>query len=336
MEKIKKTRRLACVAALGMARLCLAAGIAAAQSAPMGDSAFTMSTFGGIETGTAKEFVYDGSFTESELDWNFSPFYLYGLRLDYSGRSGFFASLSLASALPGKVGIMTDSDWLYYDYGDYNKTDFSESDCYMEQAFIASASAGWLWRPQQNLQLGLFVALDYMNLEWSARDGYSQYPDDGSDWSADLAKDPLYGLGILYRQVYVIPKAGLRFVCRPAPRLTVEGSLAFSPAVSCDDEDDHLYRSIKYTESFRGGSLFEPSLSASYRLSPMSSIGLRVLYRSIQGLRGDEHLLLTQDYTVTSGGTSYTYPAGYSETYADGAGASLQCFEMTLSISVHF
>ncbi len=65
-------------------------------------SGFSMTTYGGIEAGTAKEFVYDGSITESELDWNFSPLYVYGLRIDYASSGGFFATLSLKSGVPGK------------------------------------------------------------------------------------------------------------------------------------------------------------------------------------------------------------------------------------------
>ena len=330
-------RRLAVrVGIFAFVRLCLVAGVATAASPEADGPGFTMTTFGGIESGTAKELVYDGSVTESELDWNFSPFYLYGLRLDYGARSGFFASLCLSSGIPGKTGTMTDSDWLNYEHGDYNKTDYSVSDCVTEQALFAEASAGWMWELQRHFDVGLYVSFQYVDLEWAARDGYYQYASDGSDWSSSLAEERLYGLGILYRQSYVIPKIGLRASCRPSARLSIEGSISFSPAVSCTDEDDHAYRSITFTDSFRGGTLFEPELAANYVVSPRSAIGLRISYRNIRGLRGDEKLTLTQDYTVTnSDGSTSTYPAGYSETYSDGAGAALESFELSLSLSIH-
>ncbi|HUW41653.1 MAG TPA: hypothetical protein VMV90_11660 [Rectinemataceae bacterium] len=86
-----------------------------------------------------------------------------------------------------------------------------------------------------------------------------------------------------------------------------------------------------------GGTLVEPEIAASYAITPKVRLGLRVSYRSIQGLRGDEKLTLTQDYTVTnSDGSTSTYPAGYTETYANSAGAALEYLEVDLSLSFQF
>ncbi|MDA8427599.1 MAG: omptin family outer membrane protease [Treponema sp.] len=229
---------------------------------------------------------------------------------------------------------MTDSDWPNYDIGDYNKTDFSTSDCDTERTFSTRALAGWMWELVRGLRAGLFASFEYTDLEWSARDGYYQYASGGTDWSSSLAQERLYGLGILYRQTYVIPALGMKLSYRPSARISVEGGLTLSSAVSCDDEDDHVYRSIEFTESFSGGTLVEPEIAAGYAITPKARLGLRISYRSIQGLRGDEKLTLTQDYTVTnSDGSTSTYPAGYTETYANGAGAALESLEVDLSFS---
>ena len=90
--------------------------------------------------GVVKEFVYSGTYIESELDWPLLPAFSAGLTLDLGARSGFLSTIDLQVGLPTRVGTMTDSDFLN---GDGVKTHFSESDNNMESAIMVSAQAGW-------------------------------------------------------------------------------------------------------------------------------------------------------------------------------------------------
>jgi outer membrane protease len=285
--------------------------------------------------GVAKEFVYQSGYTVSELDWPLLPVFYAGIRADFGETAGFLASVELQVGIPSNAGSMTDSDFLN---GDGVKTHFSEADGDLENAVVLTAQAGWgipfetpgggVW------SLEPFLEFEFIRLEWTAQNGYLQYPPETSlpftPWSPSTPQTPVYGTGIIYSQTYAIPAFGLRSTFPLMEGVTMTLSFTFSPYLWCSDQDTHLLRQLEFYDSMHGGVLLEPRLSAAYRVSSRATLSFDVLYRHIASLIGDE-------YAVGISGSSQTSelaPGQQSATTANGGGASLDVVNMSVTLEI--
>jgi outer membrane protease len=321
--------RLLAGIAIGAAILFGSSRMAAAETAG-NSSYFSLTTSAGFIIGGATELVFDSGYKMSELDWASQPLAYWGLEASVNLPSGWYARLGLKSGLSGKTGYMTDSDWQNWDGV---KTNFSESDSYTDQALLLNLAAGYDFSLADNMWIGPFLELSYLNFEWSARDGYLQYPPEF--YPTDSSGNPIYGpytpispntptttnsgIGIVYQQSTFYPSLGIHFAYRPLRQLKLSASFAVSPFASMTETDNHVERSIVFTSTMTGGLALEPRLSVEYRLSPRMSLGLDMSYIRIQNLSGD--LTETDLY-----GNSYLDPSG--------AGATFDAFEAGLTLSV--
>lgn len=301
--------------------------LAAARPAFGQDFTLTTGTSTGVILGMSKELVYDAGYKVSELDWPLLPAVYLGAVVDLTTKVGFLASIELQTAIPGRNGTMTDSDFLN---GDGVKTHYSQSDSYMERVIIVTAQAGWaipLPSGGAVTQLAPFLGFEYMQFKWSARDGYLQYPPPSetappyTPWSLSTLKTPIYGTGIIYTQNYYIPMVGMKGTARLRDNLTMSLSLAFSPYVWCSDLDEHIFRSLDFYDNLRGGWMLEPWVSLTYRITPQATVTLDARYRHIANLLGDTYIVVT--------GTS----GGQSPLFANSAGASFDAVNVSLTLS---
>ena len=295
----------------------------------------TTSTSTGVILGMSREFVYDTGYTVSELDWPLLPAVYLGAAVDLTTKVGFLASIELQTAIPGRNGTMTDSDFLN---GDGVKTHYSQSDNYMDRVIIVNAQAGWAIPLQAGGTVSLlapFLGFEYMQFKWSARDGYLQYPPTPlpsqpyDPWSPSTTKTPIYGTGIIYTQNYYIPMAGIKGTVRLLDNLTMSMSLAFSPYVWCSDVDEHIFTSTDFYDNMRGGIMLEPRLSATLRITPHATLMLDALYRHIGNLLGDTYTVATTTSTTNPPGP----PGSQSSLYMDSAGASFDAVNVSLILS---
>jgi outer membrane protease len=306
------------------------ARIAAAQNEES-SSLFSIATTTGVLSGGATELVFDSGYKMSELDWASVPLGYWGLEASLNLPSGWYSRLGIKSGFSGKTGYMTDSDWQNWDGV---KTNFSESDSYTDQAFILDFEVGYDFGLTDKLWISPFFELGYLNFEWSARDGYIQYPAESypTDSSGNQIYGPYtpispntptvntYGIGIVYQQTMIYPSLGLRVVFEPLDALKLTASFAFSPAASMTETDNHVARSLVFSSTMTGGIVLEPRLAAEYRLSRLLSLALDVSYIRIQGLSGD--LNQTDQY-----GNVTTDPSG--------AAASFEAFEAGAKLSIY-
>jgi outer membrane protease len=322
--------RLLAVIAIGVAILFGSSRIAAAQTAG-NSSYFSLTTSAGFIIGGATELVFDSGYKMSELDWASQPLAYWGLEASVNFPSGWYARLGLKSGLSGKTGYMTDSDWQNWDGV---KTNFSESDSYTDQALLLDFEAGYDFSLTDNLWLGPFLELSYLNFQWSARNGYIQYPSEF--YPTDSGGNPIYGpytpispntptyniygIGIVYQQSTFYPSLGVRCTYKPLRELKLLASFAISPLVSMTETDNHVERSLVFSSTMTGGLVLEPRLILDYQLSRSMSLGLELSYIRIQGLTGD--LTETDIY-----GNSYLDPSG--------AGATFDAFEAGATFSIH-
>jgi outer membrane protease len=312
---------------------------AAGAPAPGPQAVLSVHTGAGVLYGTATElvFAYSGGsrFIVSELDWALQPVFLAQSALRLKAFGSLSASLVLTSAFPAQSGFITDSDWLNYPADTTTKTNFSRHECFTERALIIDARLGWDFPLGKLFRLTPFGELGGMLFEWTARNGYLQYPD---GWFSATPPDPpypsytedpiieVYGTGIVYQQNYLIPALGLEMGLRLGRRLDVALSFAFSPFVTCKDLDNHEFAGADYTESMASGMSIQPSLALELRLSDRAALALDASYRRIWGLVGDVRQTITgADYPGAPGppGTTYVDPRGGGASYeAIGAAVS--------------
>jgi outer membrane protease len=290
----------------------------------------TTSTSTGVILGVAKEFLYSGAYMVSELDWPLLPAVYLGAAVNLTTKVGFLASLELLAALPTPSGTMTDSDFLN---GDGVKTHYSQSDGNIAGAIVLNAQLGWAIPLRAGGAVSLlapFLAFEYMQFKWTARDGYYQYPPTPlpsqpyDPWSPSTTKTPIYGTGIIYTQNYYIPMAGIKGTARLLDNLTMSLSLAFSPYVWCSDVDEHIFTSTDYYGDMRGGWMLEPWLFVTYRITPQATLTLDARYRHIGGLLGEI-------YKVATGTSGLKSPLN-----ANAAGASFDAVNVSLALSLSF
>jgi outer membrane protease len=313
-----RTAALACAILFGFDR-------AASAQHIFSDTVVSLEATTGFISGGASEFVYDSGYKMSELDWASRPLVYWGLAVNLDSPSGFYTRLALKAGFSGKTGYMTDSDWQNWDGV---KTNFSQSDSYTDQAFMLNFTAGYDFQVSDSLTLGPFFELGYLNFEWSARDGFLQYPSEiypsgvYAPYTPISANTPIVyitGIGIVYQQSCFYPGLGVRAVFRPTDRWRLSAAFVVSPAASMTTTDNHVARSLVFSSSMSGGLVLEPRVAAEYQLSRAMKLGLEVTYLSIQNLTGD--LTQTDQY-----GTSYTDPGG--------SGASFEALEAGIDLAV--
>jgi outer membrane protease len=257
--------------------------------------------------------------------------------LDLKTPGGFHASMAVRTGLPMYSGQMTDSDWLNYSVnGDTSKTNFSQSDCHTERAILVDVSAGWEFQAGEGFSVEPFVAFGYMSWQWSARDGYLQYPPGFLQspqppppypaWSPSQPKVSIYGTGIVYSQTYLIPAAGVRLSYRLGEKWRLGLAVSASPYVYCTDQDEHIFNNVEYTDTMGGGWMVEPELSAEVQLFARVLLSAKASYRHIAGLVGD-------DTAMAVGAGS---GAGTQATYTNGGGSSYDALSVWLNLAVSF
>jgi outer membrane protease len=341
-KHLLKARGGSNAAAVRMRQLRAAVIVCAAFGAflvPRAVHAFPISlgTSSGVLLGGVKEFVYNSGYIVSELDWPLMPAFFAGLKLDLGEASGFLASAELQLGIPSKAGTMTDSDFLN---GDGVKTHFSQSDGDLESAVFAGAQAGWgIPFTIPGGKQGIFepyLAFEFVRLEWTAQNGYLQYPPESSapftPWSPSTPQVPIYGTGIIYTQTYFIPALGVKGTFPIIEGLTLTAAFTVSPYMWVSDKDSHLLRQLDFYTTMQGGLLLEPRLSAAFRISPTATVSLDVLYRHTSGLVGDV-------YVVGTGAAGFPSSSGYptgqaSPTSTNAGGVSLDIFSVTVSVGI--
>jgi outer membrane protease len=349
-QQLDSSRQIQRLALVGVG-LIFCAVLASAQDV---EKAFTISTrsTAGLLCGQAEEYVYNQDwatdYKNSELDWPFEPLFYVGEGIDLSTTMGLFASLDVKEGLPGKTGEMTDSDYLN---GDGARTNFSQSDSDTERMVIVDLKLGYNLPFDFPVKVGAYVGFSYMDIKWSAQDGYYQYPTSGqmygwyndgtpyngtyADWSADETKTPIYGTSILYETAYLEGSLGFRASYILVRNLSVGGFFSFSPVVYCYTEDNHELREVNFYSTLKNGLSVEPGLSISYTIKPGASLSLSASYKTVWNLKGDL-TEVNQGSTSTSSYSNYYAGPDSSSTGANDSSAAISMLDASLSFTMAY
>jgi outer membrane protease len=300
-------------------------------SAPS-SSPYTLSldfTLGG-KYGQAEEIVYkdqDSDIELSQLLWDLKPLVYWGVVLDYSRRNplervGFFIHASLQAAFPGKTGAMEDRDWK--GPGD-TLSNFSSHTNYTDGAWFLDLSAGLSLPLFSRFWLQFYGAFNYMNLQWSSREGYKQYAaidENGiyKPWSPDITPVPFFGPGISYSQDWMIFAPGLSLHLPFSRYFHAALSFQISPLIIGVAQDDHWQRRLQFTDFVFFGLFMEPRGSLVISPHERLDISLDFSYRFIKGSRGNTR----EEDTLT----------GKTKTYANSGGASYYVMDLGLAVTL--
>ncbi len=308
---------------------------AAAGAQPV---SLTVSTTSSVFLGGVTEVVLDQGYKVSELDWPLLPVITIGTTLDLTTEAGFRAVLVVQKGFPMYDGTMTDSDFLN---GDGVKTHFSQSNSFSEGITVLDVRLGWSFglgaEGERRSSLFPFLSFQYLQLKWSARDGYLQYPPETSapftPWSPSEPQVPIYGIGITYEQDYYIPAVGLEASFPLASTLRLTASFAISPYLWLNDIDDHIFRLLLFYTNMKAGFFLEPRVALAWQVTPKVGLSLDALYRHISQVVGDS-------YAVAQGASGFTsspsglMPGQQTLPVTNGGGATLDAVSIVLSVNL--
>jgi outer membrane protease len=246
----------------------------------------------GLLTGVGEEIVYgeDNSTDKlSQLLWHFEPLVYAGVDLRYNWEVSFdlniFANGLLKYGIPGKTGVMEDSDWTDDRYADW-LTHYSVSENHTKTALLFDADAGVSFALYYDYQIRAFIAYRFMHYAWVARGGSLLYPrnEDGSEGHGYMT-EPVDV--VTYQQTWNIISPGVAFYGAFNSYFDIEISLKVSPFVWVGTIDEHLMRNLVITNELTGGLFIEPGLLFSFKPNDLMILSLSFSYRNISGPRGD-------------------------------------------------
>jgi outer membrane protease len=239
----------------------------------------SMETEVGMILGEAHEIVYiypKNDVYLSFLTWDIKPLFYLGLGLTLAPAKkdafGIYSSLFVKTGIPGYSGSMVDKDWrVDWKGGPLLGTGalmaLSAHDNFTLGALLLDYDLGLSIplkaKERTFMVLQTFARFSLMYYEWLARDGYTQYPPIGENWSDDVPKLDFYGQAIAYSQVWIIPSPGIGFTVPLLNNRIIPGlSLTVSPYTWVVANDLHLVRqSVDYPV---GGIGFDPRFSFSF------------------------------------------------------------------------
>ena len=291
---------------------------------------FSLSTGIGLLYGTSYEIVYKDAYKDdylSELQWDIKPVYYGVINFDLGQKNpsegfGFFGGIELEIALPMKTGEMEDRDWKSDVNPPGSLTHFSSHNNHTIAAISAGLNTG-VSLPVWKFILRFYLNFDYLFFKWEAKDGYTQYGKNNTEygpytpWNPDFSKSPSPGLGISYTQHWFLLNTGIGAAI-PLGRFTLAFDFFIGPSI-CVSIDIHHKRDLKFIDYLYKGISIEPKLTGSFSFNDHFSISLSASYRYIGETRGN-----TETINESSGIIYNT------------AGASLKIFDGSLSIIYKF
>lgn len=281
---------------------------------------------GGVQAGNAHEYVFakQGTYTLSDLDWPLMPSWSWGLIVRLESDQGFTVALEARSGIPVRTGTITDKDFLNYDG---NLTHVSSHDAWLEEGSMADLGLGWKIRLSSAWSLKPELGFRFDSFQWSAQNGYLQYPPQGSApysvWTTDREKIPFYGKGITYLQYWYLPYLALVLAWEPAEYTELRLRMKYGPYIIANTIDNHFVRDLAFYDYLYGGVYLAPSFNFTWQAPGALGLDLGLSWQGAWSEPGTSYAL-----EVGSGGELKNH-LSYSE---KAAGATLQYLELQISM----
>jgi outer membrane protease len=232
--------------------------------------------------GESREIVYGGSEKLSELYWDINSVAMVGVVLSLDTPCRLSANAGFWSAISEGQGAMDDYDWMVYS-GDDNWSDWSHSAVEVKDANRWDVNLAYALIQKPEFDLKAQLGYRRMFWKWADQGGYFIYSSETS--FRDLAGTFEDITGIEYEQTFEIPYLGLSTGWR-GRKMALDGYVLYSPFVSADDKDHHLYSDTQFTESFDNGVFWAAGLSTRYQLTSQMYLLAGIEYQEISEIRG--------------------------------------------------
>lgn len=245
----------------------------------------------GTVYGEAHEIVYldilSPSYRGSELIWDINSVLMAGGTLTLKTPYRLTANASFWAALTEGQGSMDDYDWLMPFANDKDQwTDHSHSmiDVTDANKFDFSLAVALL----TNKSFSISALLGYRREHWSWEDTQANfiYSVNGiRDFRGSFSNYETFP-GITYEQNFEIPYIGFSAEARKGC-CSLNGYVLYSPLVSADDTDHHVWRDNTYENSYENGQYIAVGAKATFDLTSRLYLQFGAEYQDIPTIRGD-------------------------------------------------
>lgn len=265
----------------------------------------------------AGEYVYDGDYKVSQLDWESK-----GVK---TGTIGAEVDIGYAWKLKGRLdiglggnGFMEDRDWLSTSYPDWTHQSLhpdTDLDRYINVLLEAERTVV----DTGSTRVGLGGGVGYTNVKWTARGGSYIYSDvtlyDTVGNFTDGEKVITYEQRIptLFLSASAEQQVG---------KFKLSGTLRGGASIGYKDVDDHWLRDLHFIERMNIAPMMGATVTADYQILPSAAVYLGGDFQKIFKTRGD----IEQRDTAT-GVTSY---------YDDSAAADYQSIMISAGVKGTF
>lgn len=271
-------------------------------SSEEGKTLFSFSVSPSLIAGSGFEYVFStDSHIRSKLDWPLLP--AGGLTADteFKLKNGLYFSFISSFIIPAYSGQIFDYDYLN-PYDSSMLTHFSEHKAYVKKGLDLNLNIGFMkllveYKTPSDKKIRISCApsigIRYILNAWDAVDGYTKYPPDTNPPSPVLPDTPtisVAGLGISYKQSFILPSVGVLFRFELPREWKIDLSTQLCPSAIGFAEDFHYKREdggLKFVDVFTKKNLsFYLYLSAEKRLSKHFSFFSSIDYTSITAYNG--------------------------------------------------
>lgn len=275
--------------------------------------------FAGVGTAniTAGEYVYDGDYKLSQLDWESK-----GVK---TATIGGEVEIGYSWKLKGRVdvgvggnGFMEDRDWLDTTYPDWTHQSLhpdTDIDRYINVLLEAERAVIDTGATRVNIGGGV----GYTNVKWTARGGSYIYSDVTLYDTVGNFQDGQKVITYEQRIPTIFLSAGAE---QRIGALTLSGTLRGGAAIGYKGVDDHWLRDLRFTDTLDPAPMLGATVTADYKVLQSTSIYVGGDFQKIFKTRGDAHVR----NTVT----------GASASFEDGAAAEFQSIMITAGVKGTF
>lgn len=240
--------------------------------------------------GESREVVYQTLFgydqKMSELFWDINAIPMVGLVLSLDTPFRLSVNAGYWTAVDEGQGSMDDYDWAVY-AGDDNWSDWSHSPVDIEEAYRWEVNLAYALVQKKGFDVKALLGYRHMFWQWADHGGYFIYSSESGFRDFAGSFKPYFGdtTGIEYEQTFEIPYLGFQTGCKIGA-VAFDAYALYSPMVSANDEDYHVYRDTRFTETFDNGEFWAAGLTARYDLNARLYVLAGLEYQEISEIRG--------------------------------------------------
>ena len=253
---------------------------------------YDLSVYNGYITGISKSIVYSysgGKDLLSQLDWKLHNVLICGVKASLSKAKIHITFNGWMQAVSG-CATMIDRDWT--DPDQYNRlTHISWSPSELMRAHEVSAQIGYDVYQQKvkvnRLTIQSLAGWKYLDLYWESWGGIYHYENQRGFFPN--------GLGISFRQRFVVPYVGMQFEWLWNNKFRLNLFNKYSPSAYIASRDFHALRSTYFDHTFQDGQFWMVGGEFGWNFLSHMKLNLDYTFDLLTTTRGDDFIYNLED-----------------------------------------